>query len=196
MVRLVAPELCVACDRRIAEGVFCGACGVLAERSDDVRAVFEYGGPVADAVRRFKYEGRSELSRPLGRLLSVEARSLAQSFDAVVPVPLHWRRRRERGYDQAALLAKPVARALGVPLWLRGLRRVRATPRQAGLARADRLRNVENAFACASPGAASRVLLIDDVVTTGATLRAATSALREAGIGHVVPLVLAVRVLR
>lgn len=196
LVQLVAPERCVACDGSPVQSAFCSPCAVSVERATDVRGVFEYGGPVADAIQRFKYDGRSELSRPLGRLLSAEARRLRGAVDAVVPVPLHWRRRRVRGYDQAALLARPVARSLGVPLWLRRLRRIQATAQQAGLCRRDRLRNVERAFACIALPNAPSVLLIDDVATTGATLAAATRSLRDAGAASVIPLVLAIRPFR
>ena len=166
------------------------------ERSLDGPGAFEYGGSIAEAIRRFKYEGRSELGRPLGRALSRELLRDPPSVDVVVPVPLHWRRRRTRGYDQAALLAKQVSRALGVPLSLRALRRTRPTPRQAGLSRRERLRNVRHAFSCRPLVGAPRVLLIDDVSTTGATLAAAAGALAAAGAADVVARTLAVRVLR
>ncbi|MEM8607825.1 MAG: phosphoribosyltransferase family protein [Myxococcota bacterium] len=196
MIELLAPERCAACDHSVEQAGFCASCAALVERASDARAVFEYEGPLADAIQRFKFEDRTELARPLGRRLAEEATRVAQGVDAVVPVPLHWRRRRSRGYDQAALLARPVARALGVPLWLRRLRRVRSTPRQVGLPRAARLRNLRGAFSCVPLRGSPSVLLVDDVATTGATLAAATQALRQAGAVEVVPLVLAVRLLR
>ncbi len=128
LVTLLAPQRCAGCDQPLElTDVFCASCALLVERTSDPSAVFEYGGPVADAIQRFKYAGRSELGAILGALMADDSHRWRGKADAVVPVPLHWRRRRSRGYDQAALLSKPVAKALGVPLLLRGLRRVRNT---------------------------------------------------------------------
>jgi ComF family protein len=162
---------------------------------EDPGAVFEYGGPVADAIQRFKYDGRSELGAALGMLMAGEACNWVGKVDAIVPVPLHWRRRRARGYDQAALLARPLAKSLGVPALLRGLRRVRNTPSQVELPHAERQRNVVGAFAPWRLHGVGRVLLVDDVRTTGATLRAASEALEAGGVSEVHTLVLAARVL-
>lgn len=166
----------------------------LIELAPGLSAVFQYGGPVADAIRRFKYEGRSELGSMLGALMSERAHRWAGKVDAVVPVPLHWRRRRQRGYDQAALLARPVAKSLGVPLLLRGLRRVRNTRRQVDLPHHERQVNIAGAFAPWRLSGTERVLLLDDVRTTGATLRAASQALGACGVSEVCTFVLAARV--
>ncbi|MBW1759954.1 MAG: ComF family protein [Deltaproteobacteria bacterium] len=193
---LLAPARCAGCDEA-AEGpaVFCHFCAMLAEPVSDRGAVFEYGGPVADAIQRFKYDGRSEFGAGLGAVMAEEAYHWAEKVDVVVPVPLHWRRRRARGYDQAALLARPVAKSLGVPVLLRGLRRVRNTPRQVDLPHAERQKNIAGAFVPYRLGGAGRVLLVDDVRTTGATLRAASEALRAGGVSEVHAFVLAARVL-
>ncbi|HSN85049.1 MAG TPA: phosphoribosyltransferase family protein [Polyangiales bacterium] len=150
---------------------------------------------MADAIHRFKYDGRSELATGLGSLMREAALRLAGEVDVVVPVPLHWRRRRARGYDQAALLAKPVARMLGVPVRLRGLRRVRDTQSQVDLSHGERQRNVDGAFAPFRLRGARRILLVDDVRTTGATLEAASRALKAGGAREVRTLVLAARFL-
>jgi ComF family protein len=194
---LVAPRRCAACDRAsdAFAGAFCPPCGALAERHPHTGAVFEYGGPVAAAIGRFKYQGRSELGHALGMQMAEEARIWLGRVDGVVPVPLHWRRRRARGYDQAALLARPVANAIRVPVLYRCLRRIRNTPRQVTLPHAERLQNVKGAFQSRALVGTPRVLLIDDVRTTGATLAAAGGALRAAGAGDVETLVLAVRLL-
>jgi ComF family protein len=193
---LLAPLRCAGCDEPIdAPAAFCDACAASNQLAALPGAVFEYGGPVADAIQRFKYEGRSELATALGALMAEEALRSSARFDAVVPVPLHWRRRRARGYDQAALLAKPVAKALGVPALLRGLRRVRNTPSQVDLPFGERQRNVRRAFAASRLRGARRVLLVDDVRTTGATIRAASEALTAGGAFEVHSLVLAARVL-
>ena len=150
---------------------------------------------MSDAIQRFKYDGRSDLGSALGSLMAIDARHWVGQVDAVVPVPLHWRRRRARGYDQAALLARPVAKSLGVPAMLRGLQRVRNTPRQVDLPHAERQRNIAGAFASWRLRGVGRVLLVDDVRTTGATLRAALEALKAGGVSDVHTFVLAARVL-
>jgi ComF family protein len=193
---LLAPLRCAGCDEPIDEPVaFCDSCSASTERATLPCAVLEYGGPVADAIQRFKYEGRSELAAALGSLMCTDALRLRGEVDAVVPVPLHWRRRRARGYDQAALLAKHVAKALAVPALLRALRRVRNTPSQVDLTFRERQRNMSRAFVPSRLRGAQRVLLVDDVRTTGATIRAASEALKAGGALEVHSLALAARVL-
>jgi ComF family protein len=157
-----------------------------------IAAAHLYAGPLADAIARVKYGGRTDLSPALAQLLAQAALSYAGHVDCVVPLPLHPRRLRERGFNQSALLGAGVARALGVRLRVELLRRVRDTAAQAGLSRELRATNVRGAFVAqqvvASP---PRVLLIDDVRTTGATLATAADALRAAGCSDVVTLALA-----
>lgn len=193
-IRLVAPTGCSGCGE-LCSATFCDACESLIEPASTPGAVFQYGGPIADAVHRFKYRGESALSRPLGSLMGQAALRWREDIDAVVPVPLHWRRRRWRGYDQAALLAKSVAGSLHVRALVRGLRRVRHTPTQIDLPHQERHRNVAGAFAPHHLEGARRVLLVDDVRTTGATLQAASKALRAGGVSEVRSLVLAARVI-
>jgi len=193
---LISPSRCVGCDELAdGPGVFCSSCATFIEPVSDPHAVFEYGGPVADAIQRFKYDGRSEVGAALGSVMAGHARHWVGKVDAVVPVPLHWRRRRSRGYDQAALLARPLAKSLGIPALLRGLRRVRNTPSQVDLPHAERQQNIAGAFAPWRLRGVGRVLLVDDVRTTGATLRAASEALRAGGVAEVQPFVLAARLL-
>jgi ComF family protein len=194
-VELLAPSRCAGCEERCASA-FCEACQSLLEPAGTPGAVFQYGGPVADAIHSFKYRGRSYLGATLGSLMAEVAVQWSHEIDAVVPVPLHWRRRRSRGYDQAALLAKPIAQVLRVPLLLNGLRRTRHTASQIELPHDARRLNVAGAFASYRIYERSRVLLVDDVRTTGATLEAAESALGEAGVTEVRTLVLATRLLR
>jgi ComF family protein len=156
--------------------------------------VFIYGGAVARALVRFKYDPRPELAMPLAELFRRGAAHLGGFRpDIVVPVPLHASRLAERGFNQAALLAAPVAKDLGAELVARALVRIRDTPRQAMLDRTRRLRNVRRAFEARDAGAirGKRVLLVDDVRTTGATLSACETALLAAGAREVVCLVLA-----
>ncbi len=162
-----------------------------------------YGGAVADALQRFKYGDRPDLARPLGALLRRtlgEANQTAPGAtprlagDLVVPVPLHPRRLAERGYNQAALLARQVRGELGAGLATTVLLRQLDTPPQAKLGRAARTRNLQGAFRVVHPERLERrrVILVDDVATTGATLAACTEALVGAGVASVTSLVVAI----
>jgi ComF family protein len=169
----------------------CGGCRAAPPAFDAVRAGGLFGGPLADAVHAFKYGARPALARPLGAWLAARAPLPAGAL--VVSVPLARGRRIERGYDQAALLADALARAAGVPgqRARRALSRTRETPPQVGRSREERVRNVAGAFAATEAVAGRDVVLVDDVVTTGATADAAAAALRRAGARSVVVVALA-----
>jgi ComF family protein len=197
-IRLLAPSRCPGCDLDllVSESPFCPAClpllEVAAQRPPGLAAAaYVYAGPLADALRRFKYAGRTELAPALGALLAAAAAPYAGLVDRVMPLPLHASRLRERGFNQSALLARPVARALGVPLDVASLRRLRSTRDQASLPRAERAANVRGAFVVLGRPRPERVLLIDDVRTTGATLAAAAAALLDRGYREVRTLALA-----
>jgi ComF family protein len=157
-------------------------------------AAYSYGSyddTLRDLIHLFKYARIETLATPLGRLM-VNAIPRDEPFDAVQPMPMHWMKRWERGFNQAELLAKPVARRYGVGL-SHSLLRVKRGKAQAGLDYSERLANLKNAFRVARPQqiAGKRILLVDDVYTTGATLRAAAAALKEAGARRVSVLTLA-----
>ena len=195
----LAPPRCAACDapvRRLA--ALCGACAATAQRascSDQDVAAYVYGGAVARAIGRMKYEKRPDLARPLGDLLwrAVEPRAAGMPDACVVPVPLHPRRLVERGYNHAALLARRLGGRLGAEVYPVALARTRETPRQATLDRRARLSNVAQAFRAARAGAlrGRAVWLVDDVRTTGSTLDACRRALLEAGVTAVATAVVA-----
>lgn len=200
MLDLLAPRRCAGCDAIAAEreAGFCDGCAPLIEPVSAAwrppraaAAAFVYGGPLADAIARMKYAHRPDLARPLGFLLANVAGGYAGLVDRVMPLPLHPARLRERGFNQSALLARAVAQALGLPLDTASLRRLRRTADQAGLSRALRAENVRAAFGVRAPLPGARVLLIDDVRTTGATLAEAARALLEAGCAEVRTLALA-----
>ncbi len=195
----VAPDRCAACDEPVPMlTAFCPSCAaslVPAVTSESgVFAAYVYGGALARAITRMKYEPRPELARPLGALAVRAAAPLSgRSPDLVVPVPLHPSRLVLRGFNQASLLARPVARFLGAPVSVRALRRTRETAQQAGQGRIERARNVQGAFAVPRPESIEgrRVLLVDDVCTTGATIEACRAALLGAGSAEVQAVVVA-----
>ncbi len=159
-------------------------CTVCRESQVNFDAAYSYGsydGSLRDLIHLFKYARIDSLSTPLSRLM-IRAMPRDERFDAVMAVPMHWWKRWERGFNQAELLAKPVARSLGVPL-KHNLRRPKRGQAQAGLGHMERLENLQTVFRVSEPRelAGKRILLIDDVFTTGATLRAAAGVLREAG---------------
>ena len=194
LLDLLLPPRCPACgEDPLPPSPFCGTCdGAIEpapEARDGIRAGSLFGGPIADAVHALKYGGRAEAAGPLGRWLAGRAR--VPDGAAVVWVPLGRRRRIERTYDQAMLLAAAFARAAGRPLLRGALHRVRETQPQTRLDRASRAGNVAGAFVAARGVAGRDLVLVDDVVTTGATVEAASLALRSAGARQVVVVALA-----
>lgn len=157
-------------------------------------------GVVHDAVIRFKYRGDYGLRWPLavwlGEALELSAQRDAGGLpDALIPVPLHPTRRRERGFNQAAVLARLTGRAAGVPVWETALRRVRPTEKQTTLSRDARQTNLRGAFAVPRPETVrgQRLLLVDDVFTTGATADECARTLRRAGAAEIGVIVVARR---
>jgi ComF family protein len=198
LLELLAPAGCAACGGALESRLepFCAACASLVEplecaAEDEARAVYRYGGPVADAVRRLKYEGRSEIARAVGPGLVDCASSWLGLIDAVLPIPVSAGKLRARGYNQSALLARELARGLGAPYRPAWLTRARDGPGQVGTTRAARLVQVRGAFSVAGPVHGKALLLVDDVRTTGATLAEARRSLCAAGARSVFTIVVA-----
>jgi ComF family protein len=200
-------DLCQACVRELpyieracdrcglplpGDSRICGTCVSKPPAMTHSVSLFHYRMPVDRLIAGLKFDERFDYGRCLARLLSqfiqqhYSDRELPQ---ILVPVPLHWRRARQRGFNQSAVLAITVARALGIPLLPELLWRQRRTAAQTSLySAAARRRNVANAFACRSTlleDGIGHVALLDDVVTTAATLNAAALCLRRAGIARV-----------
>lgn len=157
-------------------------------------APYRYAFPLDRLLSRFKYSGDLAGGRLLAELLAdalAREPRLGARDVLLLPVPLAGDRLAERGYNQALELARPLARRLGLTLAVDGLARIRATPRQAGLSARARRRNLRGAFAASAVVRGRRVLLVDDVMTTGATLRECARVLHRAGAREVGVVVLA-----
>jgi len=178
---------CTACHTPFAnafpldEQGICAACRSGLRGFDRAASYGFYEGPLRGLIHLFKYSGMKPLARPLGAFLE-RAIPIDQEFDAIVAIPLHWRKRWQRGFNQAELLARQISKRRRVPV-VAALRRKRSTAVQATLASAGRRRNVAGAFEIRSKAAVKgkRLLLIDDVMTTGATASACASVLKRAG---------------
>ena len=159
----------------------CAACRSGLRGFDSAMCFGSYEGSLRGLIHLFKYSGMKPLSEPLGRLLE-RTLPIDQTFDAIVPVPLHWRRRWQRGFNQSERLAAFLAKRRAIPLF-NALERKRATATQAGLASAGRRRNVAGAFILRRGAEikGKKLLLIDDVMTTGATARACAAVLKRGG---------------
>ena len=186
---------CQRCALQVPQGVaVCGACTLHPPLFDACMAAVDYAYPWSDILGDFKFRGDAGWAATLATLMRSTPwiEPALDAADRVLPVPLSAQRLRERGFNQSALLARQLA---GPKADAQTLLRIHATEAQSGLPRAQRLRNLNGAFAVEPARAAAlrgqRVVLLDDVMTTGATLHAATQALREAGVAHITAMVLA-----
>lgn len=143
-----------------------------------------YDFPIDVAIKKLKFSRKLFYAPALAELLCAACPRLPGDIDAVLPVPLHWRRKATRGFNQAMELARPVAKHLGLPL-VRGVYRRHATPFQSGLTATERSRNLRHAFACRAQISYRHILLVDDVITTGATTRQLAKLLLLHGVEHV-----------
>ena len=163
----------------------CGSCSISSFRFDAARAAFAYEGASRDLIHSFKYRNKTHLRRPLA-LLTIER--LAEFIDLrqpdlIMPVPLHRKKLSSRGFNQAVLIGEIFSQRLRIPLDRRNLSRVRWTEPQVNLAADERRTNVKGAFAIKEPGLVNgrRVLLVDDVLTTGSTADECARVLKSAG---------------
>lgn len=189
----IAPPLCPRCGCPEPGGKLCPACARESPALDGIRAPFRFEGLAREAVHQLKYRNLRVLAEPLARFLHRFLQSNPVPGEVLVPVPVHARRLRERGYNQSELLARELGRLAGLPVVTGSLVRSRfATPQASSASVRERRQNVTGAFACRDERLKGRrVLLIDDVATSGATLGAAAEALKEMGAGSVWGLVLA-----
>jgi ComF family protein len=182
----VTPPLCPHCGQPLATDEICAECRMHPPPYTRLRAVYAFAGAAQEAVLRLKFGGKPKLADLIAdRLMTAnDTKILLASADWLIPVPLHPARLRERGFNQAALIAKKLSRGVQKPLDLSHLRRIRATSAQAlTQSRLERLKNIQRAFRVSPrhPFRDKNLCLIDDVVTTGATLRTCAQALLDAG---------------
>lgn len=186
--RFEARQACPVCALPGSGAVLCGQCLLRRPRFDQTLAAFDYAFPVHDMIHALKYRGELALAASFGCRI---AHLAGGGWDLLVPVPIHRERLRERGFNQAVEIARPVARRWRLPLLLDEVERVRATSAQAGLHRRERARNLRGAFRASARLDGRRVLVIDDVMTTGCTLDELAGALKAAGAREVGNLVVA-----
>jgi len=189
----ILPPVCVRCGRPYAGRGLCTACAEWAASIDGIRSPFRFEGTIRQAVHQLKYNNLRALAQPLVRLLRDYLVESPVPGDVLVPVPLHRRRLRERGYNQSVLLARELGAMARLPVVDDCLER-----RQPGLPQArtssvqERRQNVRGVFLCRDDRLSGKqVLLVDDVATSGATLDACAAALKDAGAASVWALVLA-----
>lgn len=196
LLDFVYPPRCGGCDRRGT--LFCDRCLASirpvevprsVERIDELVCAGVFDGVLRSAIHKFKYEGDAPLARPLASLLheALAADGLLTRLGerpVLVPVPLHTARHKSRGYNQAELLVRELAKLGGWQVG-HGLLRARQTRTQVGLSAKERVENVAGAFEWRGESVPASVLLVDDVCTTGSTLSECAAALRAAGVGHV-----------
>lgn len=188
-LQFLSEPLCARCgagfEIAVEPGQVCGACIADPPAYERARAALIYGDVSRDLVLGLKYQGRRDGLVLLGGWMSAAGKGLLEEADLIVPVPLHYMRLVRRGFNQSGWLAAAVARTSGVRLSVDALKRVRATPIQGGLSATGRRRNVQGAFKVRGSRTGlvkgARVLLVDDVMTTGATAEACAMALKRAG---------------
>ncbi len=179
--RYACPRCAVPMPRDLGPAVLCGDCLSQAPAFDRALAPLLYQPPIDDLVAGFKYHHRLNWGRILGDLLADHLVHHAAPPALLLPIPTTAVRLRERGFNQAAELARRLALRLGIPWRTSLLLRIREADHQQGLSGSQRRRNMRGAFACRGRLPA-RIALIDDVITTGATARAASAALKDAGV--------------
>ena len=176
----------------LADGLRCADCQVVPSPFTAAAAPFRYAFPIDAAIKMLKFRRRLEYLPVFGAVLAGMQASLPADIDVLLPVPLHWRRHAFRGFNQADEICREISRRCDLRI-SRATRRLRATPSQSGLDARARTRNLRGAFSVATRIEARHALIVDDVITTGATCREFASELKRAGVSRVSVLAIARR---
>ena len=177
---------CTRCGRKLEIAGLCGVCQNKPIQFDNAVIPFMYLDPVSSHIQRLKYNRRLAVAPALGKILAMQVAKHAQSLpDALVPVPLHSDRLKRRGFNQAQLIADTVGRFLGIPVDNHIVSRTRNTASQTSLDGPTRAKNLRDAFAVHVAGRYDAVAVIDDVVTSGATMGEICSTLRSNGYSNI-----------
>ncbi len=179
-IELIPPPICERCGRPLHR-TDCPYCRHNPPQIDGLRAVAFFEGGLRQAIHTFKYQHRPELAAPLGAMLADYLMDHPLPVDTIIPVPLHVERERMRGFNQSALLAQELALRTNLRLWYNVVERIRYTQPQIELDLQQRRENVREAFMANPQAIGARILLIDDVCTTGATMEACSVALKQRG---------------
>lgn len=171
---------CPQCAIPTPDGQVCGACLKHPPAFDRSRAALAYAFPLDRLIPRLKYNGQLAIAPALGECLA-DAVASGPAPDCLIPMPLHARRIRERGFNHATEIAREAAKRLGLPLDTESCQRIRDTPPQMGLKHDARRRNVRGAFICTGDVRGKRIALVDDVMTTGTSLDELAATLKQAG---------------
>lgn len=187
------PPLCPGCGKPQASGILCPVCRQRQTEIDGIRSPFRFAEVIREAIHQLKYRNLKAISPCLAGLLADYLQSNPLPGEALVPVPLHPRRLRERGYNQSSLLARELGKLINLPVIEDCLVRVKeAQPQVRAATVEDRRKNVTDAFKCQNGKVRGKqIILIDDVCTSGATLESCASALKSEGVTSVWGLTLA-----
>lgn len=191
-------KLCAACGRALEDWYpdrYCSECIGTQRRFDEGITCFQYQEQEREIIRSLKYHGKSFLARPLSEIMADRLQALPGAWDLVIPVPMYWKKEKQRGYNQADLLARFTAQRLGIPYSRQLLVRTRSTAPMNRLSARERRHNLDGAFAVTQKGREQirgrRILLADDIFTTGTTADRCAEVLKEAGCSQVTLLSLA-----
>lgn len=186
ILTFIQENVCIKCGRPFSGEYANGLCSECKNEKvyfDRCSSVFEFSGMVQSALHRLKYEGEREIARGIGAFMSRKLKALKWHVDIILPVPMHEKRMKERGYNQSLLLASEVARECNIDLYEGVLIRNRDTESQTHLSRMERVHNVKGAFDVIGKKAiqGKAVLIIDDIMTTGSTLNECSKVLKQEG---------------
>lgn len=192
----ITSPICPRCGKPQAGGILCPACSSHQYSIDGVRSPFRFEGVIRQAIHQFKYRNLRAIVEPLAELLGDYLTTHPVPGEVLVPVPLHRKRLRERGYNQSELLARELGKLVKLPVMAEGIvRRQHSPPQARATSISERRSNVNDAFSCGNRSLQNkRIILIDDVATSGATLDACAAVLKAAAASSVWGLTLATEV--